>query len=397
MAFKFVTDQIRDGKMYPGLAQWDAWPYNSEWYEFGKHWPFTTPLDLYEYCCVHKYPCEIYEYQTGFPDGAFYPVSFGFFNFDIDYFSLMKSELLSDLRSHKIKILFYYHEGDSPFSIKQRLDTLCLSHSLPLTCYKFVSGNTRANEIPGFVYFPDHELLYWNRGKKERGIVVHTDTRPRLFTALNRTHKWWRATAMTDLWRNGLLDNSYWSYRTDIDCGDIPENNPIEISQLPDIHKDIAAFLSGAPYTCDELDPDQHNDHRFVETEFYLQSYCSIVLETHFDADNSGGAFLTEKTFKAIKHGHPFVIVGCPGSLETLRQLGYRVFDHVIDNRYDQESNNTRRWKMILNTVKQIKNRKNHQRWFEKCRDDIEHNQRLFSQSKYDRLNSLHQKLYEPY
>ena len=88
---------------------------------------------------------------------------------------------------------------------------------------------------------------------------------------------------------------------------------------------------------------------------------------------------------------------GCPGTLETLRKLGYGVFDHAIDNRYDEETNNTQRWRMALAAIQKIHGHRDHQRWFERCRDQMEHNQRLFSQSKFDRLNILHEKLYESY
>jgi hypothetical protein len=44
----------------------------------------------------------------------------------------------------------------------------------------------------------------------------------------------------------------------------------------------------------------------------------TLCLETHFDADQSGGAFLTEKTFKPIKHGQMFFVAGPAGSLQTV-------------------------------------------------------------------------------
>jgi hypothetical protein len=115
------------------------------------------------------------------------------------------------------------------------------------------------------------------------------------------------------------------------------------------------------------------------------------VLETHFDADGSGGAFLTEKTFKAIKHAQPFVIIGCAGSLATLRSLGYRTFDHVIDNSYDLEPNNTQRWLKVKHTLQQIQ--ADPHGHFLRCWDDIEHNQQLFLANKSHRLNTLFTKL----
>jgi hypothetical protein len=177
-----------------------------------------------------------------------------------------------------------------------------------------------------------------------------------------------------------------------VSIGDREQDNPIEIDYFDGLRSDVASFLAGAPYTCDSLTADDHNNHHIVEKSHYSDSYCNIVLETHFDADGSSGAFLTEKTFKPIKHGQPFVIVGAPGSLQALRDLGYRTFDHAIDNRYDLETNNTQRWILVKRAIEQI-HKQNLDQWFASCLADVLHNQQLFLSSKYDRLNTLYDKL----
>jgi hypothetical protein len=146
-------------------------------------------------------------------------------------------------------------------------------------------------------------------------------------------------------------------------------------------------FLEGAPYISDELDFDQRNDHSVLIPKYHVNSYCNIVLESQFDVDQSGGCFITEKTFKPIKHGQMFFIAGPPGSLQVLRDLGYRVFDSVLDNSYDQETDHTQRWMALTRAIyfaqTELPN------LFEQCRADIEHNQQLFQAIKTDRLNNL--------
>jgi hypothetical protein len=219
---------------------------------------------------------------------------------------------------------------------------------------------------------------------------VDLNTRPHDFTLLSRTHKWWRATVVADLHRTGLLDSSQWSYNT-VDIGDSEADNPIEIDSFDNLRADVYRFLAGAPYTCDNSTVDEHNDHHRTELSHYTNSYFNIVLETHFDADGSGGAFLTEKTFKPIKYAQPFLIVGAPGTLAALRCLGYRTFDHVLDNTYDTITDNTQRWAAVKSTIEQVK--QDPQDIFAQCHDDVKHNQQLFLSSKYDRLNSLLERL----
>jgi hypothetical protein len=385
--FKFVADSILRNKGYPALAEWQASPYTPEWRQFAHHWPYTVPCELHEHCATHNFPYQIDSVSQAVADQGYYTIGIGFFDFSIDYFDLIPNTVFDK----NITVLFYYHEGDNPYRIKQRFDTLCQQHNLSTNCYRFISGNTAANNIDRFAWFPDHELLYWHRNHQVPATSINIETRPYNFTVLNRTHKWWRATVMADLQRSGILNQSMWSYNTNLSVGDDTADNPLEIDAL-ELGKDLKEFLQYGPYTCDSLTAEQHNDHHLHVLEHYTQSYCHIVIETHFDADQSGGAFLTEKTFKPIKHGQPFVIVGAPGSLQALRDLGYRTFDHAIDTSYDLETNNTRRWQMVLEAIKKI-SQQNTQAWFESCMDDVQHNQQHFLSSKYNRLNTLYDKL----
>jgi hypothetical protein len=275
----------------------------------------------------------------------------------------MKPEVISKLKSGDIRVLFYYHEGDNPERIRDRLDSCCSKHGLPLDCYLFISANTSANLVDRFYYFPDHEhfLLYVNR---RQGYTPVTDlTRQYDFTALNRIHKWWRGSIMSDLHADGLLSNSQWSYNTTVTDGDRPEDNPINLYNIPGWPEKLNSFLSNGPYYCDGPNEVAHNDHRSINTDLYLNSYCHIVIETLFDVDQSGGAFLTEKTYKCVKFGQPFVIVGAVGSLQALRDAGYRVFDGLIDNRYDTIVDNTQRWMAVKNTIAKIKSQDMHS-WY---------------------------------
>jgi hypothetical protein len=117
-------------------------------------------------------------------------------------------------------------------------------------------------------------------------------------------------------------------------------------------------------------------------------------LESQFDYDQSGGLLVSEKTFKPIKHGQMFFIAGGAGSLQVLRDLGYRTFDSVLDNRYDRESDNTMRWIKLSEAIAQA-HAQGLSTLFERCRVDIEYNQHLFMQIKTPRLNTLIEQINE--
>jgi hypothetical protein len=393
MTLTLIADKILKGRIYPAFAQHQGRPYTQSWREFGSHYPYTIPLRLQEYCEHHAVKLNIVDLAGTWPADAFYPVGLGFFNFEIDYFELMPDRVKAELFWNHIRILFYYHEGDNPFKIKQRLDELCARHNLRNDCYVFVSANTAAKSIPGFVYFNDFELWYWQRNEHTPACDIHNNPRERDFTVLNRLHKSWRATAMSDMHRQGVLDNSYWSY---CETGDIVDaDNPIQIDEFLDLRYNTQQFLAGAPYFSDELSMEQRNNHSIQEPKYFDNAYCNIVMETHFDADGSAGTFLTEKTFKPIKHGQLFFIAGPAGSLQVLRDQGYRVFDRVLDNTYDRITDHTERWRRLCDAVKQSQHRLKDR--FDAARADIEHNQRLFLELKTARLNILLEQLNESY
>ena len=376
MTLNLIVDRIVNGKIYPAFAQTQ----NSN---FDCHYPYTVPLRLQEYCVEHGVPLNIYHVEDHFPTNSFYPVGIGFFDFSIDYFELMSSDLRKQLREQRVRVLFYYHEGDDPVHIKDRLDELASNHLLPPNCYVFISGNTAAKSLPNFVYFADFELWYYQRNRASPALKMHARPRERDFTILNRLHKSWRALAMADLKHNGILDNSYWSY---CETGDFVDSEcAIEIDDISGLRTRTEKFLQSAPYVSDELDFDQRNDHSTLVPKYHVNSYCNIVMETHFDI--GGGTFLTEKTFKPIKHGQMFFIAGPAGSLQVLRDLGYRVFDSVLDNSYDLELNATQRWMALTRSV--FFTQPDLPQLFELCRADIEHNQQLFLSNKANCLNTL--------
>jgi hypothetical protein len=389
MTLNLTADRTVKGRIYPALAAHEARPYTQRWREFGQHYPYTVPIRLQEYCDNHGVRLNINQSTAQL---RFYPVALAFFDFAIDYVGLIPLHIKEQIRLGQVKVLFYYHEGDNPMRIKLRLDHLFDLHNLSVSGYVFVSANSAADELDNFVYFNDFELWYWQRNESVPATAIHTNSRPYSFTILNRLHKSWRATAMADLQRNRILDVSQWSYCESGELDD--DDNPIEIDLIDGLRDATNKFLKQSPYTWDELDQSQRNDHSQIgDARYYTDAYCNIVMETHFDADQSGGVFLTEKTFKPIKHGQLFFVAGCAGSLQQIRALGYSTFDSMFDNSYDLISNNTERWCALRTAIKQAN--KSMCQIYSAAIDQVRHNQQLFLEHKTQRLNTLIEKIYD--
>jgi len=76
-------------------------------------------------------------------------------------------------------------------------------------------------------------------------------------------------------------------------------------------------------------------------------------LETLFDDSRIQ---LTEKILRPIAVGQPFILAGTQGSLDYLRSYGFRTFDNIWDESYDNEPSAEKRLLAIADLMKTIAN-----------------------------------------
>jgi hypothetical protein len=97
------------------------------------------------------------------------------------------------------------------------------------------------------------------------------------------------------------------------------------------------------------VDPSWMLDHNY-----YQQTFCSVINETSLDANKPN---FSEKTFRAICYGHPFIIIGSQYSLKFLRELGLDTYDDIFDNSYDTVADPWHRLLAVFNTIDQVGNK----------------------------------------
>lgn len=88
-----------------------------------------------------------------------------------------------------------------------------------------------------------------------------------------------------------------------------------------------------------------------VPYDIYNQSYHSIIAETSFYNEFT---HLTEKTAKPIMAERVFVAFAGQHYLRNLRSLGFQTFSDIIDESYDQESNNDKRFNQAWQQVEYL-------------------------------------------
>jgi hypothetical protein len=87
---------------------------------------------------------------------------------------------------------------------------------------------------------------------------------------------------------------------------------------------------------------------QIVPINIYQKTAYSLVAETN--ALNSFN-FYTEKIVKPILARRLFVVVSGQHYLKNLRRLGFKTFDRIIDESYDNAEDNETRWRMAMEQV----------------------------------------------
>ena len=97
---------------------------------------------------------------------------------------------------------------------------------------------------------------------------------------------------------------------------------------------------------------------------------------------------LTEKTFKPIALGMPFVLSAPQGSLAYLRQYGFKTFDSVWDESYDQAVDDNLRVLRLSNLLKKLDEQTEQEKneMFKKCIPIIEHNWNHFYGGGFEKI-----------
>jgi len=152
------------------------------------------------------------------------------------------------------------------------------------------------------------------------------------------------------LWTN--LDSTpvyHHSYETEL------LNGRSEIRVLPECYE-VSQFRSGIKhqyknnFVKSELF-DNHWGEIYIQAEPYIDTYFSLVTETVCDYPYS---LRSEKIYKPMAMGHPWIAVANAGYYKDLKQQGFQTYSGLIDESFDHIQNNQDRLDRIVAVVKDL-------------------------------------------
>ena len=293
---------------------------------------------------------------------------------------------------HEHNYIFFFDQ--EPIHLNIHMSTFQHVHSLNIDIHKPAAGNVgymltseKDSEMltricnhfgwkPLYYFFHGWAALDWYRGYDRTFLITPPAQRKisKTFIAPNRIvagERQHRLEMLYHIFKNKLTNNH-------ISC---PAVCPAENISILDAAKLLATKYPDIEtvFSAQELPINFENetDHPMHSCWLSLFDQCAesllyLVTET---VATGRRHHLTEKTFKPIAMGMPFVIVGTRGSLEYLRSYGFKTFEGIWDESYDLEEDDVRieRIASLLRSLDEL-SPEGKQDLFDQCQEVVEHN-----------------------
>lgn len=211
------------------------------------------------------------------------------------------------------------------------------------------------------------------------------------FSVMSRHYKKERLLLFLDLLNKGILSSCTYTFSNIIPYGNVP---PISLTQLKNeiLHyhdfNESESWINNIPYIIpDESFP---SDVR-ISTPIF-NAYINIVIETISYKTPFNVSWITEKTYKPIAYGKPFIMFSSPGTLSDLRILGFKTFHPYIDESYDLIDDDDDRRKAVVSEIDRIAKITEAQfnELLNNTRDIVEHNLSVIREkTKKERLSEI--------
>lgn len=109
-------------------------------------------------------------------------------------------------------------------------------------------------------------------------------------------------------------------------------------------------------------------DSYLIPKQFH-ESFLHVVAESTISVP-----FLTEKTFIPMLYKKPFVLLALPKINESLKELGFVLYDEIIDYTYDRIENLQSRTEEFVKNIQKISQQKNLSDLYKKIQPKLEFN-----------------------
>jgi hypothetical protein len=268
----------------------------------------------------------------------------------------VSNKVKEDLRNKKAVMVFDqttegYSGINDDFSILQRwID----DSNIPPDSVYYITGNLIGRDIAssqGAKYNVISKQVFecWNTIDARVDAVNFSPTDEKyLFLQYNRLVRPHRVLFILKLQEHGLIDNGLVSYNFESRKDEHSIKQHLNfIANDSNLMERYLNLVNNGPSIIDvDTTPNLANN---LVREHHERTFISVVSETLVSEKT---LFLSEKIWKPILTGHPFIVLGSPGTLKYLRQLGFKTFSKWFDESYDDEIDLEVRMEKIIDLLK---------------------------------------------
>jgi hypothetical protein len=264
------------------------------------------------------------------------------------------------------------YEGYMDDDFLDHMSDYFTSKSIPLTQIIYLSNCYNGKEIykdycqrknklaeMNMEYFPIFRIDKCDVQSALNKITEYkTGTRKKTFLCFNRRYNDHRLMLYLQMVKTGLIDQSYYSMdKTQPESNrSFVDNCKYLLSRFADMDLNAADVLVADNLLPLILDNPNFNNYPMEQSvdpvqHFYNNSLVNIVTETYFF---NNIIHITEKTYKPIAFKQPFVMIAAPGSLQHVKDMGFKTFNEFWDESYDQEKDHKIRFRKILKVLEEV-------------------------------------------
>lgn len=243
--------------------------------------------------------------------------------------------------------------------------------------YQYTNWCKENNEIPVLEFIEGIEWVgeVWPKQNEPifyKSIKKHT----KFFNSLNRAHRHHRTDHLYFLAKNNLLSSGLVSGGA-LFSENIHLITPCYLDESIESYTEI--LDKNYPLSIDIPVDNVAQSHLAGRSnlDIFTNTLLTVSTETFF---NDPGMFITEKTFRPIAMGHPFIILGQVGILKKLQSYGFKT--DFIDTDYDEITDHKKRFAKFHESFLFWLN-DDKEKYYNKWLELVEHNLYIYKQLNF--------------
>ena len=283
----------------------------------------------------------------------------------------ISDKALTDIRNRQAHLVFiYHHEGDMGKYI-HTFNMLVQELNLPKDRVLLLHGDFDTvyyNDAP-YTYVPVNCFPFWLKQFARDTIVDYTPNK--LYVSYNRIARPHRIVLLYLLYKNNLIDSGI------VSCGILNTEIVDNIISYNFNATDTEFFSRLSGMSPDDKQLGVDNPAQDIVAEHYTNTFVSLVSETLTE-----GLFFSEKIYKPVAMGQPFILVGSYKQLEFFRSFGFMTFDKWWNEDYDNIEDTVQRIECIVQLLTDLNNKPVEElmQIREEMKPVLIHNQQVFNQ-----------------